>query len=413
MKTVGITAEYNPLHNGHVYHATQARKQAGADCVVAVMSGDFTQRGEPAVCDKWERAKAAAAFADIDLVVELPFAFACSRASLFASGAVDILVGLGCDCISFGCEAEEPSQLRHLAEVLLSHAEPIEENRIAGMKKGISSAKAFEMAVTEAAGEQAAKLLLSPNNILAVEYLKRIHYWRSEGYPVEDLPIRRYGSGYHDAAESCREAAESCHEAAEGATGFAGAGALRKKIEAGEDISPYVPCSQPFEDIRLMQSAYLEQLKGIGLRCEASQISRIYGVGEGMENAIVRELRKADSLAQLAEALTSKRYTQATVRRALTHLLIGAEWDEVNRLTAKPPSAVRLLSAKETGRQFVREYDQERIRIVTNRNKEEEQLSAAGRELLDLDEKAADLYNLLRGRDIRESSDRVMRPYIG
>jgi hypothetical protein len=118
-------------------------------------------------------------------------------------------------------------------------------------------------------------------------------------------------------------------------------------------------------------------------------------------------------VAQLAEALTSKRYTQATVRRALTHLLIGAEWDEVNRLTAKPPSAVRLLSAKETGRQFVREYDQERIRIVTNRNKEEEQLSAAGRELLDLDEKAADLYNLLRGRDIRESSDRVMRPYIG
>ena len=398
MTTVGITAEYNPLHNGHAYHVARARELSGADCVIAVMSGNFTQRGEPAVSDKWERAKAAAISAEVDLVAELPFAFACSKASVFASGAVDILVGLGVDCISFGCEAEEPSQLRNLAEVLVSDAAAIEDSRLDCMKKGISSAKAYELAVTEAAGEQAAMLLHEPNNILAIEYLKRILYWRGKGRTVTDLPVRRFGSGYKDAAGEN--------------AGFAGAGALRKMMEAGEDISRYIPCAQQFEDTALMQSRYLQQLKGIALRSDANQLSRIYGVGEGMENAIIRELRKAENLEQLIAALTSKRYTQATVRRALTHLLVGASWEEVDRLAEESPSAVRLLAARDAGRRFMRERDDETFRIVTNRNKEDDQLSPSARELLDLDEKAADLYNLLRGRDIRTSSDRVMRPYI-
>lgn len=399
MKTVGITAEYNPLHNGHVYHAAQARELAGADCVIAVMSGNFTQRGEPAVCDKWERAKAAAVSAEVDLVAELPFAFACSRASVFAAGAVDILVGLGVDSISFGCEAEDPAQLRNLAEVLVSDGKAIEEHRAAYMKKGLSSAKAYEMAVSDAAGEQAAGLLLAPNNILAIEYLKRILCWRSKGRTITDVPVRRFGSGYKDAA------AEE--------TGFAGAGALRTMLEAGEDVSMYIPCAQQFEDIALMRSRCLQLLKGIALRSDASHLSRIYGIGEGMENAIVRELRKADSLEQLIAVLTSKRYTQATVRRALTHLLVGTSWEEADRLTGAIPSAARLLAVRDTGRAFMRERDNDSFRIVTNRNKEEEQLSPAARELLDLDERATDIYNLLRGKEIRGSSDRVMRPYIG
>ena len=132
-----------------------------------------------------------------------------------------------------------------------------------------------------------------------------------------------------------------------------------------------------------------------------------------MENAIIRELRKAESLEQLVTALTSKRYTQATIKRALTHLLVGASWDEVDRMTEAGPSAVRLLAARDAGRRFMRERGDESFRIVTNRHKEDDLLSPDARELLDLDEKAADLYNLLRGRDIRTSSDRVMRPYIG
>ena len=154
MKTAGITAEYNPFHNGHVYHIGKTRELTGADCVVVVMSGDFTQRGEPAVCDKWERAKAAVAAPSegADLVIELPFAFACSRASVFAAGAVDMLVKLGADVISFGCEAEEPEHLRRLAEVLVSEAAAIEALRAANMQKGLSHAKAYRRSLRKRCG---------------------------------------------------------------------------------------------------------------------------------------------------------------------------------------------------------------------------------------------------------------------
>ena len=196
MKAVGITAEYNPFHNGHIYHAETARQMSGADCVIAVMSGDFTQRGEPAVCGKWERARAAVMSGSVDLVIELPFAFACSKASVFASGAVDMLAALGTDVISFGCEAEDPALLRKLAGTLLNEAEAIEAARASFMKDGHSSAKAYELAVSSVAGEEASGLLLEPNNILALEYMKRIIYWSGRGREIEDLPVTRYGSGY-------------------------------------------------------------------------------------------------------------------------------------------------------------------------------------------------------------------------
>lgn len=398
MKIAGITAEYNPFHNGHVYHIEKTREQAEADCVIAVMSGDFTQRGEPAVCDKWERAKAAVStWKGADLVLELPFAFACSRASRYAAGAVDMLVKLGVDVISFGCEAEDPETLRKLAGALVTEAEAIGEGRTAHMKSGLSAAKAYELAVEEIAGAEAAKLLLSPNNILALEYLKRIRHWRGKGYGVEDLPIRRYGSGYDETSEE---------------KDFAGAGALRKMLQEGRDISRYVPVTCSWEDPDAMTEKYLQLLKGNVLRSTQSELARIDGVGEGLENSIIREIRRAESTEELISALTSKRYTGATIRRALTHILTGTAWEEADALTAQGPGAGRLLAAGERGRQFMRERDGSTFTIVTNMNKQEAELEPADRKLLMLDEKAADLYNLLCGRDLYASSDRVRSPFI-
>lgn len=399
MKTVGVTAEYNPFHNGHAYHIRRARELSGADCVIAVMSGDFTQRGEAAVSDKWERAKAAVS-ADphgADLVIELPFVFACSRAEIFARGAVDMLIGLGADCISFGCEAEDPSRLRGLAEILVSEEAAIAALRDSHMKSGASGAKAYELAVKEAAGEEAAELLHSPNNILAVEYLKRMLYWRRQGRHVDDIPVRRYGSGYGEVSGQ-RE-------------GFAGAGALRKMIEAGEDVSPYVPGTPAFQDMKLLHERYMEQLRGVVLRSAPEELSRICGVGEGMENSIIREARKAQSLEALIDALVSKRYTRATVSRALTHILVGSGWGKVDELTSAAPSAGRLLAAGKAGRKYIRTCG-ESFRIVTNRNKEADMMEPMDLERFVLDEQAADVYNLLCGKDIYASSDRVRSPFI-
>ncbi len=400
MKTVGITAEYNPFHNGHAYHIQKARELAGADCVIAVMSGDFTQRGEPAVADKWERAKAAVSAPEgaADIIVELPFAFACSRASIFAAGAVDMLACLGADCISFGCEAEEPELLRQTAKVLVSESEAIEEARSGFMKEGLSGAKAYELAVSRVAGEEASGLLLEPNNILALEYMKRIIYWRGRGREIEDLPVTRYGSGYGGVSQDGLD--------------FAGAGALRDMIREGADVSRFIPVEIAFEDGGAVSARYLQLLKGTVLRSAPEDISRIRGVGEGLENSIIREIKTAQTTEDLISALTSKRYTGATIRRALTNMLVGLSWKEADFLTSRAPAAGRLLAAGEAGRRFMRERSGDGFTIVTNMNREEKGLAAADRQMLKLDETAADIYNLLCGRDIYSSSDRVTSPYI-
>jgi len=400
MKIAGITAEYNPFHNGHVYHIARTRELTEADCIVVVMSGDFTQRGEPAVCDKWARAKAAvSAFPNgADLVLELPFAFACSRASRYAAGAVDMLVRLGADVISFGCEAEDPEALRKLADVLVSDAAAIGEGRTAYMKQGRSAAKAYELAVAEIAGEETVKLLLSPNNILAIEYLKRIRYWRGLGYGVEDLMVRRFGSGYDTVA------AEDID--------FAGAGALRKMLQEGSDISRYVPSLCSWEQADRLSEKYLQLLKGTVLRSTPEELACIDGVGEGLENSIIRVIRTAESTEKLIAALTSKRYTGATIRRALTHILTGTDWETADALTGQIPGAGRLLAAGERGRRFMRERDDAAFTIITNMNKQVENLQPEDRQLLILDEKAADIYNLLCGRDLYATSDRVRTPFI-
>lgn len=396
MKVVGITAEYNPFHNGHVYLAQTAREKTGADCVVAVMSGDFTQRGEPAAAGKWERAEAAVKAGGADLILELPFAFACSRADVFARGAVDMLAGLGADCITFGCEAADPGMLRQAAEMLDAEAESIGRAQSAFLKDGISSAKAYELAAAQVLGEETALLLQEPNNILALAYLKRIRHWRKQGRRLEDLPIRRTGSGYGEASAQ---------------TGFAGAGALRRMIREGEDISRYVPCSMDFADLRSAEERCLQILKGIVLRSGPEELSRCCGVGEGMEHRIIREVRKAEDPEQLLTALISKRYTGATVRRALAHILAGSTWETIDRITSRRPSAGRLLAANRRGREFMRTQDGA-FKIVTNINKEEEGLSTEDAFMLKLDERAADIYNLLCGKEICASSDRVRRPYI-
>ena len=403
MKTVGITAEYNPFHNGHIYHIEKARELSGADCIAAVMSGDFTQRGEPAVCSKWERAKAAlsGAHEGADLIIELPFAFACSRASVFAAGAVDMLVKMGVNCISFGCEADDPELLRTLANTLVTERAAIGQAREGFMKEGMSGAKAYELAVRQIAGEEAGELLLDPNNILGLEYLKRILYWRGEGVEIEDLPVKRYGSGYGDISDKTADG------------DFAGAGALRTMIRKGEDISRFIPEKCVFEDTSVISDKYLQLLKGTVLRSTAEDLSRICGVGEGLENSIMREIKTAGDTEELISALTSRRYTSATIRRALTSILVGLSWKEADLLTSRTPTAGKLLAANEAGRRFMRELRGDEFAIVTNMNREEEKLAPLDRQMLKLDETAADIYNLLCGRDIYSASDRVTSPHIG
>ena len=186
MRIAGVIAEYNPFHKGHKYHLEETRRKTGAEGVIAVMSGDFVQRGGPALYDKWIRAEAAVKNG-VDLVLELPFPFSCSSAEIFAMGSVGILDSLGIvDVLSFGVEEERLDLLWKMAQIFAEEPSMLKEEIRAGLERGLSfpkarmeGMKAFlekngEMERGRSGEEAIGGLLEKPNGILAVEYLKQM-----------------------------------------------------------------------------------------------------------------------------------------------------------------------------------------------------------------------------------------------
>ncbi|MCF0247902.1 MAG: nucleotidyltransferase family protein, partial [Synergistes sp.] len=208
----GIVAEYNPFHNGHLYHIEQARRESSAEAVVVVLSSDFVQRGEPAMLDKYTRTEAALA-CGADLVLELPVLFSAHNAGVFANAAVDILAASGIVThIAFG--AEDPNCLTDtLIDILLKESEPFKTLLKKHLKKGLSFVEARARAVNEIL-PGSAKVLSGSNNTLALAYMKRI---KEKNYPLIPLPIKRCGSGYND--KSLKE--------------YASAAAIRRAIREG------------------------------------------------------------------------------------------------------------------------------------------------------------------------------------
>ena len=196
-RVLGIVAEYNPFHNGHLYHLEQSKKITSSNYTVAVMGGNFTQRGSTSLIDKWSKAQTAIQ-CGIDLVIELPVLYSISSAENFAEGAVKILDSLKVvDYISFGAETEDLEILNKLADVLLKEPKGYKTLLSHELKKGLSFPKARENALMMYLGDirKYANVLSSPNNILAIEYLKALKKLNSTIQPVS---IARYEAGYND-----------------------------------------------------------------------------------------------------------------------------------------------------------------------------------------------------------------------
>ncbi len=399
MKIVGITAEYNPFHKGHRYHIEQTKEAVEADCIIAVMSGNFTQRGEAAVMDKWTRSRIAAE-EGVDLVVELPFLHACNRGEFFAQGAIDILRGLGATHISFGSESGDLEALQELAEDMVRQQDTLTEGRMHFMKEGFSFAKSLQLASEHLLGTKQAKLMKEPNNILALEYLKRILYWRERGYSMEAVTVKRHGSGYFGENS---------------ASGYAGASAIRRMIEHdASSAKTYVPESVHAKLTSAHVPAVMEKEMFRLLRYELiksgrNELSEIYCMGEGLENKLKKEIISADSLKNFLSAVVSKRYTEAAIRRLLLYVLLGVKGPDP---LGKPYA--RVLSAGDQGRMLLRQLKKEKslqIPVITNMNKDGQAVSAAGK-MLEYDCLASDFYNLISGRSLYHFSDKVIHPYI-
>lgn len=303
MRIAAVIAEYNPFHNGHAYHLNRTR-DAGADAVLAVMSGNFVQRGEPALLSKWARAEAAVR-CGVDLVIELPVYWAAGRAQRFASGAVSLVGQLGCvDMLSFGSECGDSARILHAAQIVADASVPEEL-----LGTGMTFAAAREQAV-RFADDSSADLLRAPNDTLAIEYAMAA---KQQQAAFELLAVPRIGA--HDG---------------EPADGMASASYIRAHCG---DVSVLSFCPQESTDVLRREIAagrapadlkWLERMLLTRLRLAAPEdVAALPDVSEGLENRILAAAKQADSLEALVSAVKSKRYTHARIRRILLSYLLG------------------------------------------------------------------------------------------
>ena len=321
MQAVGIVAEYNPFHNGHLYQINEAKRISNADALLCLMSGNFVQRGEAAIFEKHQRAKHAIA-AGADIVLELPTVFATSNAELFAKGAIHILSSIpSVSYLCFGCETDNKDDFLHAATLLNDEPKEISLQIKKALASGISYAKARALAWSEILPTD---LLSSPNNILGLEYTKAI---LKKGAKIEILPIQRIGGGYNDVELNGK---------------FSSASAIRNALTNGQKVSKETP-SFVVKDLNDICVANLDLLEKYALLSrDLSEIAKISDCSEGLENAFKKA---AESKNPLIETLTSTRYTSSRIRRIALQNLLTIEKSLIEQ-SLQSPLYCRVLAAK-------------------------------------------------------------------
>lgn len=368
MKIAGIIAEYNPFHNGHAHHIAQTRELSGCDYVAVCMSGSFTQRGEAACMDKWTRARIALS-CGADAVFELPALFAVRTADMFARSGVQILSGLGCDFLSFGCETQDMALLQGLAGLRSSEPEALSLAIRQRLAQGSSHARARGEAVAELMGVEPA-LINAPNLILAAEYLRAMG---EIGSAMQPVAVPRVG-GYHDLSLGA----------------FASASAIRAAVEAGrlDEALPCVPevCREALRRIRM--HAPDDLLLHVLRRMTEAEIAALPDVGEGLEKRVLRCAREAASRAELMEMLKCRRYTHARLTRLCTHAMLGMNRQLIARNPA--PSYARLIGMRADARPLLNELKKRSSLPIVSGGSE-----IAGSEIFQTECAATDLRALL------------------
>ena len=314
-----IICECSPFHNGHQYLFRTARLLTGEENI-AVMSGSFTQRGEVAVTDKFTRAGALIR-GGADLVLELPAAFAVANAQRFAEGGVRIAKSFACvNTLAFGCETEDIGVLRTAANALRS--ERVNSLIAEEMQAGGYYPRALQSAVEKVYGADAAAAVSSPNNILAVEYIRAL-----EGSGIAPLPIKRKGVS---------------HDSGTPSGNFASASQIRAMLRNGEDVSRFVPeAPQKITYPERLDAAVLYRLRTM----TTEELRRVPDVGEGLENRILEAAGQSGSVEELLQRVKTKRYTHARLRRIITCAFLGI----TEELQNTPADYARVLGMTDWG----------------------------------------------------------------
>lgn len=341
MRIAGIIAEYDPFHNGHAAHIANTRAENGGNAthIVTVISGSFTQRGEPALLSKYKRAEMALT-CGADLVLELPLPWAMAPAEHFAAGGVAVLNALGCvDMLSFGSECGDVLSLKRLADL---SSDPLYRSAIkAELENGIPYAAAGQAAATKIVGEPIAAHLASPNNTLGIEYLRAM---TAQGANWEVFTLQRQGALHNEMVPK---------------DAFASATILRQMVR--EDNRCLLDAYMPEASVSILQSAHADgetttqtvrlenALMAHLRRLSLEEYSRLPWLSEGLENRLYREMRTATNYHALLDTIKTRRYPMARLRRLLWASLIGL----TNTDTTGLPPYIRVLGMNERGREIL------------------------------------------------------------
>ena len=400
MKIIGIVSEYNPFHKGHQYQIEKSRQDLNASGVVAIMSGNFVQRGYPAIYNKWVRAEMAVR-SGVNLVIELPTYFATSSAEPFARGAVELLHHSGVVThLSFGSEVDELNALKEISTLLNNPTDTFTEALSTSLTEGSSFPAARSKALAKALPELVTRLDLNQSNIiLAVEYLKALQQLNST---IDPYLVKRQGSSYHDDRLD---------------SPFVSATAVRKLIhELPERLftGDWIPQSvmevlkrTPFRASKIED---FEKLILYALRMSnAQELSSFRDISEGLENKLLEASHTSSTYEMLVQNVKSKRYTQTRINRVLLNTLLGIKPIEIN---LEKEGYFRVLAFDVVGQKILREMKKKSsLPVITNINKHKDFLAESP--LLQLDVKATEIYQLgqIEPAWIKGGLDFLAKPY--
>ena len=359
MKSVGIICEYNPFHNGHIYHIQKVKELFPDHLIVLVMSGNFTQRGEVSLIDKWKKTEVALNY--VDLIVELPFVFASQSADICARGACDILKYLNVDALVFGSESDDISSLEKFAKI----QDSLEYNSL--VKKYLDKGFNYPTCLSKALYDICGDSVSSPNDLLGLSYVKELI-----GSKVKYYSIKRTND-YLDSNLG----------------NFISSGtSIRKALENGKDVKKYVPkCSYKYLENVRFTSDYFNLIK---YRIISDDISKYKTVDEGIENRLKKVINKVNSLDELTQKVKTKRYTYNKISRMLIHILTGFTKEEASDIKT---CYIRVLGFNKYGKKYLNLIKEScPVPILVNFEK--------NNNYLNIESRVSSIYNLIKKDDI-------------
>ena len=360
-KVIGIIAEYNPFHNGHLYHLQKSLQMTHSSYSVAVVSGNFTQRGSTSLVDKWAKAEIAIKNG-IDLVLELPLLYSISSAENFAEGAIEILDSLKVvDYLSFGSESGDISTLNMIADILYKEPKAYKNILSHELSKGLSFPKARENALLMYLNDirRFSNVLSSPNNILGIEYLKALKKLKT---PITPITIERYNAGYHDTSYNGNVASATAIRNIVKNNGW---DILRKVVPENtfSTLLENIKVGHVVPDLSVFEKQIIYNLRKMSIQ----EIAELPDVSEGLENAIKNAANSCNSVVEFLNIIKSKRYTNTRIQRILLYALLGITKKDMT-LSKKAIPYVRVLGFNNKGKYLISEIAKAnpKLEIITS-----------------------------------------------